>query len=62
MYHRERSRMISTLKNTMPPMMTYQKLIGVSAIRELAQEEGYSWACFAPPLAANLNHLCWSIV
>jgi hypothetical protein len=30
-------------------------------IRELA-EEGYSWGCLAPTLAANLNHLCWSIV
>jgi hypothetical protein len=31
-------------------------------IKGLAEEEGYSWACFAPALAANLNRLCWSIV
>jgi hypothetical protein len=31
-------------------------------IRELAEEEGYSWACFAPALAAKLNDFCWSIV
>jgi hypothetical protein len=31
-------------------------------INELAEEEGYSWACFAPDLAAKLNDLCWSIV
>jgi hypothetical protein len=31
-------------------------------IRDLAEEEGYSWACFAPPLASKLNDLCWSVV
>jgi hypothetical protein len=31
-------------------------------INELAQEEDYSWACFAPALAAKLNGFCWSIV
>jgi hypothetical protein len=31
-------------------------------INELAQEEDYSWACFAPALAAKLNNLCWGIV
>jgi len=31
-------------------------------IRELAEEEDYSWACFAPALAAKLNDLCWGIV
>ena len=28
----------------------------------LAQEEDYSWACFAPALVAKLNDLCWGIV
>jgi len=31
-------------------------------IRDLAEEEDLSWACFAPPLVSKLNHLCWSIV
>jgi hypothetical protein len=31
-------------------------------IKELAEEEGYSWACFAPALAAKLNGFCWGIV
>ena len=31
-------------------------------IRELAEEEDYSWACFAPPLATKLNDLCSNIV
>ncbi len=31
-------------------------------IDELAQEDDYSWACFAPELAAKLNDLCWNIV
>ncbi len=31
-------------------------------INELADEEGYSWACFAPALATKLNDLCWGIV
>jgi hypothetical protein len=31
-------------------------------IRELAEEEDYSWACFAPPLADKLNDLCSNIV
>jgi hypothetical protein len=31
-------------------------------INELAEEEGYSWACFAEDLAGELNDLCWSIV
>jgi hypothetical protein len=29
---------------------------------ELAEEEGYSWACFAPDLVGKLNELCWSIL
>jgi hypothetical protein len=31
-------------------------------INELAEEADYSWACFAPALAAKLNDLCWGIV
>jgi len=31
-------------------------------IRDLAEEEGYSWACFAPPLVSELDDLCWSII
>lgn len=31
-------------------------------INELAEEEGYSWPCFASDLVAKLNELCWSIV
>src|SRR3954462_6786923 len=31
-------------------------------INELAEEEGYSWACFAPALVAKLNEFCWTIV
>jgi hypothetical protein len=31
-------------------------------INELAEQEGYSWACFAPELADKLNELCWGIV
>jgi hypothetical protein len=31
-------------------------------INELAEQEGYSWACFTPDLAGKLNELCWSIV
>ena len=29
---------------------------------KLAEEEGYSWACFAPALAAKLNGFCRGIV
>ncbi len=31
-------------------------------INELADEEGYSWSCFAPALAAKLNEFCSGIV
>jgi hypothetical protein len=31
-------------------------------IDQLAEEEGYSWACFAPALAAKLNEFCRGIV
>jgi hypothetical protein len=31
-------------------------------IDELAEEEGYSWACFAPALVSKVNDFCWSIV
>jgi hypothetical protein len=31
-------------------------------INQLAEEEGYSWACFAPALAAKLKDFCWTIV
>ena len=31
-------------------------------INELAEEEDYAWACFAPSLAGKLNDLCWGIV
>ena len=31
-------------------------------INELAEEEDYSWACFAPALSAKLNDFCWRIV
>lgn len=31
-------------------------------IRELAEEEGFTWPCFAPALAGKLNDLCWGIV
>jgi hypothetical protein len=31
-------------------------------INQFAEEEGYSWAYFAPDLAEKLNELCWSIV
>jgi len=31
-------------------------------IKKLAEEEDYSWACFAPVLSAKLNDLCWGIV
>jgi hypothetical protein len=31
-------------------------------INELAEQGGYSWACFAPDLAEKLNKLCWGIV
>jgi hypothetical protein len=31
-------------------------------INELADAEGYSWACFAPSLTEKLNELCWGIV
>jgi len=31
-------------------------------INEFAQAEDYSWACFAPALAAKLSNLCWGIV
>jgi hypothetical protein len=31
-------------------------------INDLAEAEGYSWACFAPDLAEKLNELCWGIV
>jgi hypothetical protein len=30
-------------------------------IDELAEQEGYSWACFAPALAAKLNDFCRGI-
>ena len=31
-------------------------------IDELAEEQDYAWACFAPTLAGKLNDPCWSIV
>jgi hypothetical protein len=31
-------------------------------INELAEEESYSWPCFAQELADKLNELCWSTV
>jgi len=31
-------------------------------IRDLAEEEDFSWSCFARPLVSKLNDLCWSIV
>jgi hypothetical protein len=31
-------------------------------IDELAEEEGYSWACFYPALATKLNDFCRGIV
>jgi hypothetical protein len=31
-------------------------------IKELVEEEGYSWACFARTLAAKLSDFCWGIV
>jgi hypothetical protein len=31
-------------------------------INELAEEEGYSWAFFAPALSAKLNDFCRGIV
>jgi hypothetical protein len=31
-------------------------------IKELAEEEGYSWACFAPVLAAKLSDFYWGII
>jgi hypothetical protein len=31
-------------------------------INQLAEAEGYSWACFAPDLVEKLNELCWGIV
>jgi hypothetical protein len=31
-------------------------------ITGLAEEEGYSWACFVPALAAKLNGFCRGIV
>ncbi len=31
-------------------------------INELAEDEDYAWACFAPALVAKLNDLCWGIV
>jgi hypothetical protein len=31
-------------------------------INELAQEDGYSWDCFAPGLVDKLNEFCGSIV
>jgi hypothetical protein len=31
-------------------------------IDELAEEEGYSWACFARARAAKLSDFCWGIV
>jgi|GEM_PF-3387367 len=31
-------------------------------VRDLAEEEGNAWPCFAPDLAEKLNDLCWSIV
>ncbi len=31
-------------------------------IRDLAEEEDFSWACFAPQLVSKVNDLCWSIV
>jgi hypothetical protein len=32
------------------------------AVNELAEEEGFSWACFATDLVEKLNDLCWGIV
>jgi hypothetical protein len=31
-------------------------------INEIAEQEGYSWACFAPDLVEKLNDICWGIV
>lgn len=31
-------------------------------INDLAEEKGYSWACFAPDFADKLNRLCWGIL
>ena len=31
-------------------------------IRDLAEEEDFSWACFAPDLAGKLNDFCSDIV
>lgn len=31
-------------------------------IRDLAEEEGNAWPCFATDLACKLNDLCWCIV
>lgn len=31
-------------------------------INDLAEEEDYSWACFAPDLTGKLNELCSGIV
>jgi hypothetical protein len=31
-------------------------------INELAEEEDFSWPCFAPDLAGKLNDLCWGVV
>lgn len=31
-------------------------------VRDLAEEEGNAWPCFAPDLACKLNDLCWGIV
>jgi hypothetical protein len=31
-------------------------------VRDLAEDEGYSWACFSPAIAAKLSDFCWGIV
>ncbi len=31
-------------------------------VRDLAEEEGNAWPCFAPGLVEKLNDLCWGIV
>jgi hypothetical protein len=31
-------------------------------VRDLAEDEGNAWPCFATALAGKLNDLCWGIV
>jgi hypothetical protein len=31
-------------------------------VRDLAEEEGSAWPCFAPDLAGKLNDLCWGVL